>query len=173
MSNENGTPGDKNLRYLGLIIAIVAIVVTIILAIWQYSPPPPDFRISIDPMQGAVQQGGVITTTITIEGVSGYEEQVRLSATGQPSGVVLAFVPSYGWAKPSYTSHVTINVNSTVLVGDHTITINGRGADGKEHRYSYTLTVKPSVTPTSTATPTSTKVLPQLDIIHTTLLEEP
>jgi uncharacterized repeat protein (TIGR01451 family) len=173
MSNENGTPRDKKLRYFGLIIAIVAIVVTIILAIWQYSPPPPDFSISINPMQGAVHQGGVITTAVTIKCVHGYEEPVSLSATGQPSGVVLAFVPQSGEAKPSYTSHVTINVNSNVLVGDHKITINGIGADGKEHRCSYTLTVKPSFTPTSTPTPTSTKVLPQLDIIHTTLLEEP
>jgi len=151
----------------------VAIVVTIILAIWQYTPPPPDFRISINPMQGAVHQGGVITTAVTIESVHGYEEPVSLSATGQPSGVVLAFVPQSGEAKPSYTSSVTINVNSNVLVGDYTITINGIGADGKEHRCNYTLTVKPSVTPTSTPTPTSIKVLPQLDIIHTTLLEEP
>ncbi len=173
MSNENGTPGDRNLRYLGLIIAIVAIVVTIILAIWQYSPPPPDFCISINPMQGAVHQGGVITTAVTIKGVSGYEERVSLSATGQPSGVVLAFVPPYGGATPSYTSSVTINVNSNVPIGDYRITINGIGADGKERRCIYTLTVKPSVTPISTPTPTSTKVFPQLDIIHTTLLDEP
>ena len=173
MSNENGTPGDKNLRYLGLIIAIVAIVVTIILAIWQYSPPPPDFSISINPMQGAVHQGGVITTAVTIKGVHGYEERVSLSATGQPSGVVLAFVPQSGETKPSYTSRVTITVNSNVPVGDYRITISGTGADGKEHRCNYTLTIKPSVTQTSTPTPTSTKVSPQLDIIHTTLLEEP
>ena len=173
MPNENGTPRDKNLRYLGLIIAIVAIVVTIILAIWQYSPPPPDFSISINPMQGAVHQGGVITTAVTIKGVSGYEERVGLSATGQPSGVVLAFVPQSGEAKPSYTSSVTINVNSNVPVGDYRITINGIGADGKERRCIYTLTVKPSVTQTSTPTPTTIKVFPQLDIIHMTLLEEP
>jgi hypothetical protein len=109
----NGTPGDKKLRYFGLIIAIVAIVVTIILAILQDPPPPPDFSISIDPMQGAVQQGGVITTAVMIKGVSGYEEPVCLSATEQPSGVVLAFVPQSGEAKPSYTSRVTINVSFT------------------------------------------------------------
>ena len=153
MSNGNGTPGDRNLRYLGLIIAIVAIVVTIILAIWQYSPPPPDFSISINPMQGTVHQGGVITTAITIESVHGYERRVGLSATGQPFGVVLAFVPQSGEAKPSYTSHVTINVNSSVPVGDYTITIKGIGADGKQRQCIYTLTVKPSVTLTSTPKP--------------------
>jgi hypothetical protein len=65
MSNENGTPGDKNLRYLGLIIAIVAIVVTIIIWLWPIPPPPPsDFSISIDPMLGAIQAGGVIHDSI-------------------------------------------------------------------------------------------------------------
>jgi uncharacterized repeat protein (TIGR01451 family) len=64
-------------------------------------------------------------------------------------------------------------VNSNVPVGDYRITISGTGADGKEHRCNYTLTIKPSFTQTSTPTPTSTKVSPQLDIIHTTLLEEP
>jgi uncharacterized repeat protein (TIGR01451 family) len=174
MSNGSSRPWYRNPVFLGVIGAVIAaIIATIIGATWTFwlNPPPSDFSISINPMQGAVHQGGVITTAVTIKGVSGYEERVGLSATEQPSGVVLAFVPQSGEAKPSYTSSVTITVNSNVPVGDYRITINGIGADGKEHRCDYTLTVKPSVT--STPTPTSTIGFPQLNIIHTTLLEEP
>ena len=171
LSDENGTQGDKKLHYLGLIIAIVAIVVTIILAIWQYSLSPPDFSISINPMQGTVHQGAAITTDLTIKGVHGYEEMVCLSATGHPSGVILAFAPQSAEAKPSYTSRVTINVNSNVLVDDYTIGIKGTGADGKEHRCSYTLTVKPSVTPTSTPTPTPTPT-PAPHVTYQVLFDE-
>lgn len=157
MSNENETPRDKNLRYLGLIIAIVAIVVTIIIWLWPIPPPPPsDFSISIDPMLGAIQAGGVIQTTVSVMGISGYDHTVSLSATGQPSGVVLTFVPPFGEAKPSYTSSVTINVDKNVPAGDYTLVIKGTGADGKEHSCSYTLTVKPSVTPPRTPAPTTT-----------------
>ena len=150
MADENKKPWYKDTRYLSLIIAIVAIVVPII--IWLLSRRP-DFSISIDPMLGAIQVGGVIQTTVSVKGSGGYDHTVSLSATGQPSGVVTAFVPPFGEAKPSYTSSVTINVDKNVPVGDYTLVFKGTGADGKEHSCSYTLTVKPPVTITPTSTP--------------------
>jgi len=160
MADENEKPWYKSPLHLGVIVASLTLLVLIIAYVLPYPPPPSDFSISIKPMQGAVQQGGVITTAITIKGVHGYEEPVSLSATGQPSGVVLAFVPPFGDAKPSYTSSVTINVNSNVPAGDYTIIIKGIGADGKEHSCSYTLTVKPSVEPTHTITSTTPETRP-------------
>ena len=156
MANENRKPWYRDLRYWAIIATIVAAIISS--PIWIPNNHPPDFSIAIDPMQGAVQQGGVIPTSITIKGIQGYEHQVSLSATGQPSGVVIAFVPPFGGAKPSYTSSVTINVDKNVPAGDYTIIIKGTGADGKEHSCSYTLTVKSSVTPTPTLiiTPTPT-----------------
>jgi hypothetical protein len=146
--------GNKKLRYIGLIIAIIALVVTIIIGLLSIPPPPPpDFSTSIDPMLGAIQAGGVIQTTISVMGINGYDHTVSLSASGQPPDSVISFVPPFGEAKPSYTSSVTINVDQNVPAGDYKITIKGTGADGKEHSCSYTLTVKPSVTPTPLVTP--------------------
>ena len=156
MADENKKPRYKDTRYLSLIIAIVAIVVAIILAIWQDSTPPPDFSISLKPMQGEVQQGGVIQTTITVKGLHGYDHTVSLSASGQPSGILISFAPPIGEAKPSYTSGVTIKVDPSVPAGKYPTKIKGTGADGIEHSCSYTLTVNPSVTQTSTPTPTPT-----------------
>lgn len=155
MSNENKRPWYRNPVYLGIIGAVLAAIIG---ATWAFllNPPPADFSIAINPMRGAVEQGGIITTAITIKGIHGYDHTVSLSASGQPSGIVITFVPPFGEATPSYTSSVTINVDSNVPVGDYTILIKGIGADGKEHSCSYTLTVKPPkapITPTPTPIP--------------------
>ena len=170
MSNENKRPWYRDPAWLAIIAIIAAAIITSPIWVEIIIPPPSDFNLSINPMQGAVQQGGVITTAITIKGIHVYEQPVSLSATGQPSGVVITFVPPFGEAKPSYTSSVTINVNQNVPAGDYTIIIKGTGADGKEHTCSYTLTIKPSViptvtpsliqTPTMTPTPTKSTVSP-------------
>jgi len=150
MAKENKRRWYMTPTYLGIIVAIIAIVVSIIVWRWPNPPPPSDFSVSIDPMFGAIQAGGVMQTTVTVKGIYGYEHTVSLSASGQPPGIVIAFVPPFGEAKPSYTSGVTINVDTNAPAGDYTIIIKGTGADGKEHSCSYTLTVKPPVTPTPT-----------------------
>ena len=109
-------------------------------------------------MKGDVHPSGVITTSITIKDIGGYEYPVSLSATGQPSGVEVTFVPSFGRPKPSYTSTVTINVDPSVSVGNYSIVMKGTGADGKEHSCCYNLRVKPTGTPTPT--PMSTPASP-------------
>jgi hypothetical protein len=155
MSNENRR------FYLG----VIGIIVTIILAIigWYIyiSYQPSDFSISINPMQGSVQKGGVIQTTITVKGIHRYEHPVSLSASGHPSDVVIAFIPPFGEATPAYASIMTITVGSNVPADDYTIIIKGTGADGKEHAVTYTLTVGPAViplpiTPTPPITPPPT-----------------
>ncbi|MCD4845145.1 MAG: hypothetical protein K8R25_11735 [Methanosarcinales archaeon] len=170
IGSEDDKDGSFDTRYLGSIIAIIAIVVAIIIWRWPKRPPPlPNFSISIDPMLGGIQAGGVTPTTVSVISISGYDHTVSLSVTGEPSGVVIAFVPKFGAAKPLYTSTMMINVDKNVLAGDYTLVIKGTGADGKEQSCSYTLTVKPSLTPrqpvtspspTSTITPTPSLTVP-------------
>ena len=130
MSNDKRRSWYKSPAILGVIVAIVAIVVSII--IWQLPnpSPQPDFSISVSPMQGSVQQGGVIQTTITVKGIYRYEHPVILSASEQPSDVVIAFIPQSGEAKLAYASTMTINVGSNIPAGDHTITIKEGGLSG-------------------------------------------
>ncbi len=157
MSNENKTPWYKKpLIIIPVVAVILAAIVGAYFNIWL-NPPPSDFSITINPMEGAVHQGGVIQTTVTIKGIHGYENSVSLSASDQPSGVVVAFTPPFGGATPAYTSNVMINVGTNVPAGDYIIIIKGTGADGKEHSSKYSLTVKPiTVTPTTSTTPTVT-----------------
>ena len=111
----------------GVIVAIAAIVVTIL--IWW----SPDFEISVNPMEGTVQQGREITSAITVKAIHGYKQSVSLSASGHPSGVVITFDPPIGGQTPSYTSTVKINIGSDAPTGKYELTIKGLGADGKEH----------------------------------------
>jgi len=104
----------------------------------------PDFNISVNPVQGEVDQGKVIETTVTVKSIQGYERPVSLSATGQPSNILIAFIPPTGEPTPAYTSTMTINVARDVPVGDYTIIVKGTGTDGIAHSVKYSLTVIPS-----------------------------
>jgi hypothetical protein len=141
----------------GLILVILGVILLIVMSLLIEEPVGiPDFNISVNPMEGEVQQGGVIPTTVSVVGIQEYDHTVRLSASGQPSGIVISFVSPFREAKPFYTSRVTIYVSQNVLAGNYKIFIKGTGADGKEHSCIYTLTVKPSVTPTVTPTSIAT-----------------
>ncbi|KAF5427866.1 hypothetical protein C5S39_12730, partial [Candidatus Methanophagaceae archaeon] len=147
MPNGNGKPSwYKNPIYIIAIIGLIGVVLAAIIgATWPFflNPPQSDFGIFVNPVNGAVQQGGVITTEITINSLHGYDYPVSLSAV-KSSGIVLSFAPIS--KKPPYISAVTIYVNSTVQASEYKIDITGRGATGKEHTCCYTLTVNPTAT---------------------------
>ncbi len=154
MPNENKRPRYRNSVYLGVLVAIVAVIVSIL--VWQCPKEyvQPDFSISVNPAQGSVQQGGVIQTTITVNDIQGYKYSVSLSASGQPPNVITTFIPPNGGPPPAYKSTLTINVASNVLPDAYPIIIKGEGADGKKHTCTYTLTVLTVKTKPDTSIPT-------------------
>src|SRR5574341_1386130 len=131
-------------KKLGLIITAVIGALTIAFKIYDilFNSPSPDFSISVYPMQGIIQLGGVITTTITVKGDHGYKEPIRLSDSEQSSGIKVAF--SISENEPTYASMITIATGSDVSIGSHELIIKGVGSDGKEHIAKYTLIVLPS-----------------------------
>jgi hypothetical protein len=170
MPNGTSRPWYKKPLYLAAIIGVIGVILAAIIGVsyeqlfWG-NPPPSDFSISTNPMHGAVQPDGVIKTDLCINCIHGYEHQVSLKATGQPSGVVVSFAPSIVGPTPLHTSTANIKVGSSVPVGVYTINIEGLGADGREHICHYILTVNPrkvispptttpSPTPSSTSSPT-------------------
>ena len=153
MSNERGKPWYKSPPWLGLIVATFGVVTTIMIFIC--SSPPVDFSVYLNPMEASVQQGGFLTQpTVTVKGIHGYKHQVRLSASGQSSDMIITFNPQIERPTPEYHSAVTISVSRDIPIGDYAIKIKGTGADGKEHTCTYILTVKPkpSMTPSDTFT---------------------
>lgn len=114
--------------------------------------PVPDFSIQVDPESGEVQvpPGGSKTAQVTITPIEGYSYTVYLSASGQPSGVTVTFNPDY--ATPTFTSTMTIQVESTAPIGSHPIAITGTGSDSPPtvHSETYTLTLTAAPPPPRT-----------------------
>lgn len=141
MKNINLKRWGKIATIVGVLVAIAALIVTIIMWIFPNSPPSPNFNISVNPMQGSVQQASVTQTTINIKGINGYKYPVSLSASNHPSDITINFIPQSGETSNGFASTMSISVGASVPANDYTIIISGIGGDGKEHSCKYTLTV--------------------------------
>jgi uncharacterized membrane protein len=107
----------------------------------------PDFTIAASPTSTTITQGtaGNVTISTTISG--GFNSAVALSASGQPSGVTVAFNPTSIAAPGNGSSTMTITVASSAATGTSTITVTGTGGS-KTHTATVTLTVTaPSTNP--------------------------
>ena len=120
----------------------------------------PAFTISASPASVSVVAGNSGSSTITTAVSGGFDSAVALTASGQPSGVTVAFSPTSIAAPGSGSSAVTITVPSTVAAGTSTITVTGTGG-GLTHTATISLTVTAAGTPayTLTASPTSVSVV--------------
>jgi subtilase family serine protease len=123
------------------------------------APTTPDFTISASPSSASVVQGNSGSSTITVGISGGFSSAVALSATGQPTGVTVSFVPSSIASPGSGTSTMTMAVASTTATGTYPITVTGSGG-GLMHSTTVTLTVNPVPTPdfTISASPASVTV---------------
>jgi hypothetical protein len=165
----NMSNGSRRLTSGQIFAAVIAILAALIGAYYAFylNPPPGDFQLSINPMHGSAQPGGIITTQITVQGTNGYKYPVSLSATQLPPNILVSFVPPMGGSVPAFTSNVNFNIGNTVPFGSYQIEIKGMGADGTDHKVTYMLDVLPMVTTIATptlspsmtmATPTMTQV---------------
>lgn len=144
MTNNNRKKWGKKIAIIGVLVAIATLVITVIIWIYPNPAPSPNFSISVNPMQGAVQQTGLTQTTINVKGLDGYKYPVSLRASNQPSEMLINFIPKSGVSSNGFTSTMSINVGANLPANDYIITINGTGSDGKEHSCKYTLTVIPN-----------------------------
>lgn len=103
----------------------------------------PNFTIAASPTSVSVAQGSSGSSTITTTVVSGFDSAVALSASGQPTGVTVAFSPASIAAPGSGTSTMTMTVASTAATGSYPITVTGTGG-GDTHTATVTLSVTSS-----------------------------
>lgn len=143
------TPWWKNPHLI--LPAVVAIIAAVIGTLTWGSNP--DFNLSINSLQGTVQQGGVISPALTVTAEDNYRESVSFSASGLPSGTLISFNSSNAVPTPFFTSNANITVDPQTPPGSYELTINGLGADGKEHQVKYLLNVLPGVVSKPAAQP--------------------
>jgi kumamolisin len=105
----------------GAISEIVTVSLTV-------SKPPTTYTISAKPTTISVARGSSGTSTITTAVSGGFDSAVSLSATGYPIGVIVSFSPGTIPAPGSGKSTMKVTVGSGVALGNHTITIDAKGA---------------------------------------------
>src|SRR3984957_885997 len=107
------------------------------------SSTTPGFSLSASPASVSVAQGSSGTSTITSAVTGGFSSAISLSASGQPTGVTVAFNPTS--ITGAGTSTMAITVASTTVTGSYSITVKGTSGSTTE-----TTTVTLTVTPVST-----------------------
>jgi hypothetical protein len=120
------------------------------------STTTPDFTIAASPSSTSIAQGSSGNVTISTTVSNGFNNAIALSASGQPSGVTVAFNPTSIPAPGSGSSTMTITVGAGAATGTSTITVTGTGG-GQTHTVTVTLTVT-SIDFTIAASPTSTTI---------------
>ncbi|MEU4804147.1 M28 family peptidase [Actinosynnema sp. NPDC023587] len=109
--------------------------------IWKQAvsdAPASDFSLAVNPSSGSIQVGNTGTFTVNTQTTSGAAQNVSLTATGQPSGVSVAFTPSTVQSGSSSTA--TVSVGSSVGAGTYAITVRGAGTVTKTATYTLTVT---------------------------------
>lgn len=89
--------------------------------------PSPSFTITAAPNKIKIAQGATGLSKITTTVSGGFDSSITLSATGQPTGVTVAFKPNPIPAPGSGKATMQIKVASTAKAGVSTITITGTG----------------------------------------------
>lgn len=112
--------------------ATVALTVT--------APTAGAFTISVSPTSVSVRQGRSSTATVTAAVSGGFDLAIAFSATGEPTGVTIAFTPSSIAAPGSGKSSMVLTVSRTAPTGTYPITITGTGG-GITHTTTLTFTV--------------------------------
>jgi kumamolisin len=105
----------------------------------------PAFTLSAAPTAVSVVQGGSGTSTVTTAVSGGFDSAIALTASGQPTGVTVAFNPTSIAAPGSGTSTATFTVASTAAAGTYSITVTGTGG-GITHTATVSLTVTAATT---------------------------
>ncbi len=91
------------------------------------APTAGAFTISVSPTSGYLRQGqsgyAVVSTTVS----GGFSSAIALSATGQPAGVTVTFMPPSIAAPGSGSSDMYLTVSRSAAAGTYPITITGTG----------------------------------------------
>jgi uncharacterized membrane protein len=114
------------------------------------------FSISASPTSTSIAQGGAGNVTISTTVSGSFNSAIGLSASGQPTGVTVAFNPTSIPAPGSGSSTMSITVAASTVAGTYPITVTGTGGS-TTHTATVTLTVT-SPDFTIAASPTSTTI---------------
>ncbi|MET0649668.1 MAG: PQQ-dependent sugar dehydrogenase [Pyrinomonadaceae bacterium] len=91
-----------------------------------FTPPTPDFSISVSPASRTVVRGSDATYDVTVTPLNGFTGTVTLSASGLPAGATANFQPAsvnLSGATPQ-TSTLTVSTSGSTTTGPNTFNVN-------------------------------------------------
>ncbi|MGA7343560.1 MAG: hypothetical protein WBE72_19050 [Terracidiphilus sp.] len=106
---------------------------------------PPGFSLSASPGSVTVDQGGSVTSTITVTDAGGFTGAVTLAASGLPGGVTAGFAAG----TVAGTQVVTLTAGSSAALGQATVAITGTGTSGAQTLAAATTVMLTVVVPPS------------------------
>ena len=107
----------------------------------------PTFTLHSDSEGAEVCAGTEFDAPLTIGQIQGYDTDVNLAASGNPSGTTAAVDPSV--VTPPGSAELSVTSDSSVTPGDYTITVTGTsGAITKTVDFGLTFFTQPAETPT-------------------------
>ncbi|MGA4837697.1 M20/M25/M40 family metallo-hydrolase [Streptomyces sp. G45] len=104
-----------------------------------------DFSLALDPATGKVDAGSSVSAAVNTTTVTGSAQQVKLTSSGEPTGVSVTFSPETVTSGSNATMKIT--AAQSAKAGTYPITVTGT-AGTKTHTAQYTLTVGDGGNPT-------------------------
>ena len=125
---------------------------TTTLVTWTVSAPVVnDFSLQVSPSSQSVSQGSSVGYNIVTATISGSGQNIALSASNVPSGLIASFNPAT--VASGVQSALTVAASSSAATGTYTLTVTGTGAS-VTHTYLVSVTVVQATTgPAVTLTP--------------------
>ncbi len=109
------------------------------------------FTLSVSPSAASVDQGSLVTTTISSAVWGGFSNAVTLSASGLPSGVTATFNPATIASPGSGSSTLTLTAGASSATGVFPVTVSGTGG-GVNQNTTVNLTIVPVFNITASVT---------------------
>ncbi len=113
----------------------------------------PDFMIDVNPASQSVTQGQMVSYSVNVAAVNGFNSQVSLSVSGLPSGANGVFSNPSG--TPNFASTLTVTLPGNVSAGSYTLTVTGSGG-GLSQVANLVLTVNAVLVTQTSTSPTQT-----------------
>jgi subtilase family serine protease len=120
---------------------------------WSGSVPQPGFTLSASPTNLTFVQGAGGSTTITINSLNGFNGNVKLVASGLPSGVK----PTFGENPATSTTLLSFSSTATAATGSFAVTVTGTSGS-LSSKTTITLTMNPAGDYMLSASPSSLSI---------------
>ena len=135
-------------KIVAIVIMVILVLIVSLISIFYFMnnqnvPKQFDYKLSIYPTKGTVEQANNITTSINVIYVNGSTEPVNLTAFGGPDGTIYNLSKQNGTPSSTnvFNSQLTIKIPTSAPSSIYTINVTSSALNSKTYSIQYQLTV--------------------------------